>query len=241
MSNFRRLTPTALLMLGLLLPVGPVALAQTAPSQAAPSQATPGQTGAPPDITPEEAEHYPVFAITGVEILRSQIKPELDVVVARGLTSAGGWTNGELIPLTNGATPDHVLDLVFIADAPQESSAPSGYAPIHAVLPLAPGHPFTAVRVRSATNSVLLKDLTGAVEATAPIAPCNHCVGRYFVATGSAAPSGVAANQILRQEDLPPHARIILPSDGITDVRRNPDRLTILIGDDGRVVDAVWE
>ena len=34
---------------------------------------------------------------------------------------------------------------------------------------------------------------------------------------------------------------ILRPSDGIGDMRTNPNRLTILLGEDGRIVDAIWE
>jgi hypothetical protein len=51
----------------------------------------------------------------------------------------------------------------------------------------------------------------------------------------------VAADRIVREDDLPPNTRIIRSTDGIADVRHDPDRLTILVGEDGRIDDAVWE
>jgi len=44
-----------------------------------------------------------------------------------------------------------------------------------------------------------------------------------------------------REEDLPANTRILKPTDGITDMRANPNRLTIVIGEDGRIVDAIWD
>lgn len=176
-----------------------------------------------------------------MEVLRSQLKPEIDVIAVRGLASAQGWSEGELVPLESGTPPDSVLDLVFVAQAPQESAQPTGYMPIHAILPLSVDHPFKGIRVRSATNSVLLRDLQGYTEVKAPIEPCKQCVGRYFVAKGSAMPAGMAASQVVQEGDLPPNVRVIRSTDRISDVRRNPDRLTILVGEDGRIVDAVWE
>jgi hypothetical protein len=250
MSRRSCMTPAILLTLGGLMAVGPIALsghalAQTAPAAGAPQAGTPqagaGQASAPDEANAESADRYPVFAITSVEILRSQLKPQIDVIAVRGLASAQGWTEGELVPLGTGTPPDGILDLVFVAQAPQESAAPTGYEPIHAILPLSMDHPFTGIRVRSATNSVLLKSLQGYTEAKAPIEPCKECVGRYLVAKGGAAPAGTAADQILREDDLPPNTRVIRATDGITDVRHNPDRLTVLVGEDGRIVDAVWE
>jgi hypothetical protein len=247
MSRRSRMTPAILLTLGGLMAFGPRAQAQTAPPpgggapQARAPQAGAPQAGAPDEANADAADRFPVFAITSVEILRSKLQPQIDVVAVRGLTSAQGWSEGELVPLESGMPPDGVLDLVFVADAPQESAAPTGYMSIHAILPLSEGHPFKGIRVRSATNSVLLKDLQGYTEVKAPIEPCQPCLGRYLVAKGDAAPAGVAADQVLREDDLPPNSRVIRSTDGIADVHRNPDRLTVLVGEDGRIVDAIWE
>jgi hypothetical protein len=225
-----------LLALGSLMIAAPVALAQTAPpADVASAAATPDGNDS------ESGDRFPVFAITGVEALHSKLQPLIQVIAVRGLTSADGWSGGELVPLTRGTPPDGVLDLVFVAEAPLESAAPTGYMPMHALLPLSVDFPVKAVRVRGATNSVLLKDLQGTAEARAPIEPCKACIGRHFVAKGAAVPSGMNENQVLRADNLPPDSRIIRATDGIADVHRNPDRLAILVGEDDRVVDAVWE
>jgi hypothetical protein len=255
MPKFRLVNGASRLALGLLLPLGPAAFGQTPTKPTAVDQSgtpTPaglsaaGQNGTnqgqePPDASEEQAEQFPVLAVTGIEVIHSKLKSGPVVIAVSGLTSSEGWTNGELVPLTSGNPSDHVLNLVLVAQAPTESSPPTGYAPVYAVLPLPADHPFKAIRVRSGTNSVLLKDLPGYIEAAAPVDPCSHCMGRYFVGKGDTAPAGVPADQLLRQEDLPANARVIRPNDGIGDVQRNPDRLTIVVGDDGRVVDAVWE
>jgi hypothetical protein len=51
----------------------------------------------------------------------------------------------------------------------------------------------------------------------------------------------VAASETVQEENLPAHARVVRPTDGIDDMRPNPNRLTLVIGEDGRIVDAVWE
>ena len=130
----------------------------------------------------ESADRFPVFAITGVEVLQSRLQPQIRVITVRGLTSADGWSGGERVPLTRSTPPDAVVDLVFVAEAPLESAAPAGYMRMQAILPLSVGFPVKAVRVRGATDSVLLKDLKGAAEARAPIEPCTRCIGRYFEA-----------------------------------------------------------
>ena len=236
MSHQRRMTFTSLMLLGSLGATAPAALAQApqAPGLAA-------QQGAPPHGAPEEAEAFPIFAIASVEILRSAHAPVLDVVVVHGLASSEGWGNGELVPLSRGTPQDGVLDLIFVAEPPPESAAPTGYTPIQAVLALSPRHPFTAVRVRSATNSLQLHSFPGQATTKAPAEPCEHCLGKQFVARGAAAPAGVAAADIVHEESLPPKTRIIRPADGIGDMRPNPNRFTILLGTDNRIIDAVWE
>jgi hypothetical protein len=151
----------------------------------------------------QAGETFPVFAVTGVEILHSTSQPKISVVVVRGLTSSEGWEDGELVPTGSGIPPDGVLDLILVAQSPAASATPTGYMPIHAVLPLTADHPFKAVRVRGATNAVLLQDLHGLVEVKAPTELCNHCVGRYFVAKGGTAPSGMAADRIVARTICP--------------------------------------
>lgn len=243
LSN-RMLRVTLLSMSGLAAACG-IALGQTAPppsseQSGAPSasaaQNAPSQAGNPEG----SSASFPVFAVTSVEILRSKHSPSLAVIAVRGLTSSEGWEEGTLVPLTSGKPADGVLDLVLVASAPQDAAAPGTYAPIEAVLPV-PELPFKAVRVRSATNTVTLKDLNGYAEAKAPDNPCGPCVGKRFVAKGEAAPAGVAASDLVRQEDLPPDTRVLMPTDGIKDMRTNPNRLTIVVGEDGHIVDAIWE
>ena len=262
---------TGLMALGAVMFAGGLAVAQTAPAPAAPKAQAPapaptqapapkvpatalkGQSAAASDQNPgpdqtassggqqdEAAESVPILAVTSVEILHSAHNPDLAVIAARGLTTTDGWQNGTLIPLTSGTPADGVLDLVFVAQAPEDASAPGSYGPIQAVLPI-PDNPFKAIRVRSATNTLTLKDLNGYVEAKGPTETCGPCVGKQFVAKGDTAPAGVAADDTVHEEDLPANTRILKPTDGITDMRANPNRLTIVIGEDGRIVDAIWD
>jgi hypothetical protein len=236
--------------LGSLFAVGNAAVAQTAsgPTSAAAQPAVPEPQSGPETATPEATaatdtvERFPVLAITSVEILRSAHTPGLDIVAVNGVTSANGWSAATLVPLSRGVPADGVLDLVLVAQPPEESAASStSYAPIQAILPLDAEHSFKAVRVRGATNTVLLKDFPGYVETKPPSEACNPCLGKYFVAKGSPAPAGVAASEIVREEALPAHARVLRPTDGIDDMRPNPNRVTILVGEDGRIIDVVWE
>src|SRR5262249_25952440 len=130
---------------------------------------------------------------------------------------------------------------VLVGDPPDSPADPAAHGSILAVFPLAGEHPFKAVRVRSATNVILLRSLPGIGEAKPPADACGSCIGKHFVAKGAAATAGLAAGQMVREEDLPANVRIIRPTDGVVDVRPNPNRLTIVVGEDGRVVDTLWE
>src|SRR5580698_2356903 len=143
MPKFRLVNGASRLALGLLLPLGPAAFGQTPTKPTAVDQSgtpTPaglsaaGQNGTnqgqePPDASEEQAEQFPVLAVTGIEVIHSKLKSGPVVIAVSGLTSSEGWTNGELVPLTSGNPSDHVLNLVLVAQAPTESSAPTGYAP----------------------------------------------------------------------------------------------------------------
>jgi len=165
----------------------------------------------------------------------------MDIVVVRGVTSTEGWTDGTLVPLTHGTPSDGVLDLVLTADPPKGAAGGDSPAEIHAVFPLSAEHPYKAVRVRSGTNVILLKTLPGFAEMKLVPWACGQCVGKLFVAKGAAAPAGAAAGDMVHEEQLPVHTRIIRPNDGIGDLHPDPNRLTILIGEDGRIIGSAWQ
>jgi hypothetical protein len=228
---------------------GASAFAQTGSSAQKKGQAAPtAQNGSapagaeqpqPPDEeTPNLA---PVLWVTSVEAISSTHPPTLDVIRVRGITSTDGWEDAELVPLTRGLPPDGFLDLAFVAKAPSDSTSPSKGPVIEAVFTLEPGHPFKGVRVHGATNRVTLKAIPGYAEAPPPPADCTDCVGKYFVAKGETAPSGVSANEVIHEESLPKTLHVVKPTEGIGKLDSDPNRLTIVIGDDGRIVIAIWD
>jgi hypothetical protein len=232
-------TAKALIAACLLLGAGEMAFAQTsAPSQPADRH----QAGeAPPGAPNEEDRQIPVLQVTSVEVIRSAHGPTLDIIRARGLTGTDGWDQGELVPLTSGPSPDGMLDLIFVARAPADAMEATGFAPIEAIFPLEPGHPFTGVRVHGASGPVTLKTLPGYAEAAPVPDDCGKCVGKYFVPKGSAPPAGKDDASVVKEEQLPATLRIIKLSEGIAKQDSDPNRLTLLIGDDGRIVTAVWD
>ena len=67
------------------------------------------------------------------------------------------------------------------------------------------------------------------------------CEGKVFVAKGATAPAGAAADSIVREADLPYALRIIKPTDGIPNYAFDPNRLTLVLSEDNRIVDAAWD
>jgi hypothetical protein len=112
---------------------------------------------------------------------------------------------------------------------------------VEALLPVSNGHPYKSVRVRGALNAVTLKTLPGFVEAPAPKQDCAQCIGKFFQAKGAAAPAGAAAGDIVKEEDLPYRLRVIKPGDGIPSYNINPNRLTLVLDDTNKIVDAAWD
>jgi hypothetical protein len=228
----------------LALGIGGPAFAETAAP--APAHQPPGHE--PPlhaPSGPEEAEDgdhvAPVMQVTSVEVLRSTHGPELDIIRARGLTSTEGWEQAELVPLTEGPPSDGILDLVFVARPPSGGAAATGFAPIEAIFPIEPGHPFKGVRVHAASNPVTVKELPGFAEGPPAPESCAKCVGKYFVPKGGALPAGKTEADVVKEEHLPSSLRVIKPTDGIGKLESDPNRLTLVVGEDGRIVGVVWD
>ncbi len=244
MAKFNRLT--MIFMFTAMCGVGGsiAALAQSAaPGASAPppgantSGSGPDDSGPPPSAAPQQ---LPVFAVTSVEVERGTKSPAADVVRVRGVTSTKNWGNAELFPITPGTPSDGILDLVLVASPSGDNDA-TGFGQIEAVLPVEPGHPYKGVRVRSANNAVTAKALPGSAQGKATGEDCSKCVGKLFVAKGATAPAGVQAGDVVKQDDLPANLRVVRPADGISDIQSNPNRLTLVIGEDGKIVDAAWD
>lgn len=220
------------------------AFAQTPPAgqQAAPGaqggqqQGGPGYGQAGPST---EGPPWPITYVVSVELMRS--KDGRDIILARGLTSSKGWGSPTLIPINQGVSVDGVLDLLFQASTPA-SPAPLGeFMELDALLPLGHQHPYKAVRVRSATNAVTLKQLPGYAEVKKLKNDCADCMGKYFVAKGGTPPAGIGADKIIKEEDLLWEVRVIRPNQGIASYQINPNRLTVVLSEDGRITDAGWD
>jgi hypothetical protein len=244
---------------------GYAAAQQTPPAAGArpPAGATPpqagqqpqaGQAGAqqpsgPPEGTPPPAEGppWPVMVVTSVESLRSHLKGHMEIIRVRGLVTSDGWGEPHLLPITQGEPLDGVLDLIFQARSPGGAAPLGPFMPVEAILPIDPGHPYKAVRVRSSTNALTLKTLPGYVEApgyaegAGAKEDCAKCLGKYFVAKGASPPANVPADNIVREADLPWPLRVIKPTDGVPSYGFDPNRLTLVLSEEGRIVDAAWD
>ena len=219
---------------------------QAAPA-AGQAAAQPGAASADEPPTSGEGPPWPVLVVTSVETLRSHIKGHLEIIRVRGLVTSGGWGDPHLLPITQGEPLDGVLDLIFQALSPAGAAPLGPLMPVEAILPMESGHPYKAVRVRGSTNAVTLKTIPGYIEASGyeegKVAKedCATCMGKYFVAKGANPPAGVAADQIVREADLPWTLRVLKPNDGLPSYTFDPNRLTLVLSDDGRIVDAAWD
>jgi hypothetical protein len=203
---------------------------------AAPGSAPSTVPSAGPEST--TAPELPVLYVTGVEVLRTNTEPKLDIVRVTGLTSSQGWSAPQLVPTFWGKSFDDILDLQFIATAPVQSQPAEGFVPIGAVFTLDEAHPFKGVRVRASENTIEVKPLPGAKQTSITTDSCKDCIGKKFAERGQA-----AAGQpgIVRQEDLPRILRWIIPTRGIRGITHNPNRLNLILGDDNTIVQAFWE
>ena len=189
----------------------------------------------------EVGRPYPIAFVTSVELLRSDRTGGLDIIRARGLVTSGAWIEPHVLPISQGQRSDGVLDLIFQARAPGQAMNVGPFMVVEALLPVANGHPYKSIRVRSGTNAVTLKTLPGFIEAAAPKQDCAQCVGKVFQARGATAPAGVAAGDIVKEEDIPYRLRVIKPTDGIAHYDIDPNRLTLVLGEDNKIVDAGWD
>jgi hypothetical protein len=179
--------------------------------------------------------------VTSVEVLRSDRAGGMDIVRARGLVSSSEWDEPHLLPINHGDPVDGMLNLIFQANPPTGIVPLGPFMVVEALLPIEKGHPYKGIIVRSGTNAIAVKALPGYAEVAPPREDCSKCLGKYFQAKGAAAPAGVAAADIVREEDLPYTLRVIRPTDGIPNYVTDPNRLTLLLSDDGRIADAAWD
>lgn len=237
-------TASVAAVLAATLALGGVASAQTPPpagqpaAPGAPAPGAPGYGQAPaPGVT--EGQPWPIVFVASVELLRT--KDGRDIIVARGVVTSKGWSGPNLIPINQGAPVDGVLDLLFEANSPPMPAPLGEFMEVDALLPLGHEHPYKAIRVRSAANSLTLKTLPGYAEVKKLKNDCAKCLGKYFVAKGGTPPAGIAADNILKEEDLLWQVRVIKPHDGIPSYTINPNRLTLVLTEDNRISDAAWD
>lgn len=183
----------------------------------------------------------PVLRIVSIEVLRSSHGSPLDIIRVRGLASTSGWEEAELIPLTRGTPKDGILELIFVARAPAEAVEATGFEPIEAIFPIEASHPYKGINVHSASESLSLSQLPGYTEGKGGGEDCSKCVGKTFVAKGSAMPTGKSAADVVKEESLPPMSRVIKHSDGIPSAESNPNRLTLVVSKDGTIATALWD
>jgi|FEC22Drversion2_1045045.scaffolds.fasta_scaffold00970_11 hypothetical protein len=249
MTQSKLVALASLIAAGLL---GSAAQAQQPPSTGGPppgqgqqqGQSQQGYSGGPGPGQPSGTvggPPAPVVFVTSVEVLRSDRNGGLDVVRVRGVVTGSDWSQPHLIPITQGKPNDGMLDLIFQASAPAGAAGLGPFMPVEAILPVETGHPYKGVRVRGGNNALSLKAIPGYAEAAPPKEDCAKCIGKFFVAKGANPPAGATADNTVKEADLPYTLRIIKPSDGIPSYALDPNRLTLLLSDDGRIIDGAWD
>jgi hypothetical protein len=218
-----------------------IGVAQTTPSVANSPQANVPAAEQAPAAQEGPAHTAPVFWVSSVEVFHSTHGPQLDIVRVRGLASTEGWESGELIPLTKGLPADGILDLAFVAVAPEDNTNPTAYPTIEAIFPIEPGHPFKGVRVHGAANRVSLTNFPGYTEAEGQPRDCAGCVGKYLLRKGAAVPANRTQDGIVREEELPKNLRVIRDSDGIGSLDSDPNRMTLVLNEKGEIAVALWD
>jgi hypothetical protein len=202
-------------------------------------QDAPGSTADQPaseqDAGDEEA--VPILKISSVELMRSTHAPELDIVRVRGLSSTENWSDPQLVAISRGPSADGMLDLLFVARAPDDVSTATKFGPMEAIFVIEPGHPYKGIRVRSATNTVKLTQLPGYAEVQGREVDCSGCVGKTYVPKGGAG----GGKDAVREEDLPTSTRVLRENDGIRKLDTDPNRLTLILGPNDRIVQAFWD
>jgi hypothetical protein len=179
----------------------------------------------------------PLFKVSSVELIRSSHSPELDIVRVRGLSSTENWSDPQLVAISRGPSADGMLDLLFVARAPDDASNATKFGPMEAIFVIESGHPYKGIRVRSATNTVKLNQLPGYAEAQGREVDCSSCVGKTFVPKGGSA----GGKEAVREEDLPTSTRVLRENDGIRTLDTDPNRLTLILGPNDRIVQAFWD
>ena len=247
MTQSKLFALASLIAMGLLGSASQAQQQQQQPSAGGPPQGQ--QQGQPQSNSPYPGQPAgtvggppaPVVFVTSVEVLRSDRAGGLDVVRVRGVVTGSSWSQPHLIPITQGQPRDGMLDLIFQASAPAGASGLGPFMTVEAILPVETGHPYKGVRVRGGNNAISLKTIPGYAETSAPKEDCAKCIGKFFVAKGGNPPAGATAENTVREADLPYTLRIIKPTDGIASYALEPNRLTLLLSEDGRIVDGAWD
>jgi hypothetical protein len=224
------------------------ALAQNTPAEhpPIPGVAPPAYSGPgwgldeQPAAAPETASSadLPVLYVTSVEVLRTSAEPKLDIIRVTGLAASQGWSAPQLVPTYAGKPFDSILDLELIANPPNQSQVADGFVPVGAVLTLEEGHPFEGVRVRGSENAITIKTIPGVVRAAISVNDCHACPGKKFAAEGGTAQP---QQDLVRKDDLPKLLRTIKASEGIRGASQDPNRLTLMLGEDNTILEAFWE
>ncbi len=94
------------------------------------------------------------------------------------------------------------------------------------------------MRVRGSENAITVRQIPGSGEVKVSVNDCKACVGQKFAPESTAPQPGQG---VVRQEDLPKLLRVIKAGDGIRGIEHDPNRLSLVLGEDNTILEAFWE
>jgi hypothetical protein len=184
---------------------------------------------------PPQPEHqtYPLLMVQEIQIVWFGDGSHGGAVYARGLASPSESNAAQLVALSDGTPPDKMLDLGFVA--PMVVNPTETMTPVEAVFLFnASAGLVVGARVRAARNVL---ETTGAEvhSQDPPPADVMNLVRRLALRApdGTVSIEGLSASQI-------GEARIVKPDDPIPQSDLDPNRLTVFVGRDNRVLYVRW-
>jgi hypothetical protein len=180
-----------------------------------------------------ERQTYPLLMFQEIQIVWFGDGSHGGAVYARGLASPSESNAAQLVALSDGTPPDKMLDLGFVA--PMVVNPTETMAPVEAVfLFKASAGEVVGARVRAARNVL---ETTGAdVRSSDPPPPDVMDLARRLALRG---PDGTVAIEGLSASQIG-QARIVKPDDPIPQSDLDPNRLTVFVGRDNRVLYVRW-
>jgi hypothetical protein len=185
----------------------------------------------PPPVP--ERQTYPLLMVQEIQIVWFGDGSHGGVVYARGLASASESNAAQLISIPDGVPVDKMLDLAFVA--PMLVNPTGTMAPVEATFEFkGSSNDVLGARVRAASN--VLETAGASVLSPDPVPPdLPDLTGRKASLSldGNVEIEGLKPDQVK-------NARLVRVDDPLRQSDVNPNRLTVFVGRDSRILYARW-